>query len=237
MKNPLKAVIKRLHYPLEVMLQAVRWYLAYNLSYRNLEEMLQERGVRVDHSNVQRWVIKLTPVLEDAFRKRKNKKSSGSGSICDSWRLDETYIKIKGEDHYLYRAVDKYGKTIDFLLTAKRDRAAAQSFLAKAIKSHGVPRVITIDKSGANTAAIMAYNGEHETHIEIRQCKYLNNMVEQDHRRIKRRIRPMLGFQTFSTASIVLGGIELIHMLRKGQLEDHARFGSLAHQFDSLVTA
>src|ERR1700760_4956691 len=177
MKNPLKAVLKRLHYPLDIMLQCVRWYLAYNLSYRNLEEMMQERGVFVDHSNLQRWVIKLTPVLEAAFRKRKKK--HGRGGAADSWRLDATDIKIKGEDRYLYRAVDKHGKTVDFLVTAKRDRKAAQRFLARAVKSHGVPRVITIDKSGANIAAINAYNAEHETKIEVRQCKYLNNIVEQ----------------------------------------------------------
>jgi putative transposase len=234
-KNPFKAVLKRLHYPLEIMLQCVRWYLAYNLSFRNLEEMMQERGIDVDHSTVQRWVIKLTPVLEAAFRKRKKK--HGGGGVCDSWRLDETYIKIAGKHRYLYRAVDKHGQTVDFLATAKRDRKAALRFLTRAIKSHGIPRVITIDKSGSNTAAIEAYSAEHETKIEIRQCKYLNNIVEQDHRRIKRRIRSMLGFQTFRSASVILGGIELIHMLRKGQLRNHGRSASLAQQFNSLVRA
>jgi len=233
MKNPLKAVFQRLHYPLEIILLCVRWYLAYSLSLRNLEEMMQERGITVDHSTVHRWVMKLTPVLEAAFRKRKKK--HGAGGVCDSWRLDETYIKIAGKHRYLYRAVDKHGKTVDFLVTAKRDRKAALRFLGRAVKSHGVPRVITIDQSGANTAAIEAYNAGQKTTIEIRQCKYLNNIVEQDHRRIKRRIRSMLGFQTFRTASIILSGIELIHMLRKGQLRNHERSASLAQQFTSLV--
>jgi putative transposase len=235
MKNPLKAVLQRLHYPLEMILLCVRWYLAYNLSLRNLEEMMQERGITVDHSTVHRWVIKLTPILEATFRKRKKK--HGRGGVCDSWRLDETYLKIGGKHRYLYRAVDKHGKTVDFLVTAKRDRKAALRFLDRAVKSHGVPRVITIDKSGANTAAIEAYNTKHQTKIELRQCKYLNNIVEQDHRRIKRRIRPMLGFQTFRTASIILGGIELIHMFRKGQLRNPGRSASLAHQFNALVSA
>jgi putative transposase len=235
MKNPLKAVLQRLHYPLEIILLCVRWYLAYSLSLRNLEEMMQERGITVDHSTVHRWVIKLTPVLETAFRKRKKK--HGRGGVSDSWRLDETYLKIAGKHRYLYRAVDKHGKTVDFLVTAKRDRKAALRFLARAIKSHDIPRVITIDKSGANTAAIEAYNAEHATRIELRQCKYLNNIVEQDHRAIKRRIRPMLGFKTFRTTSIILGGIELIHMLRKGQLRNPGRSASLAQQFNSLVMA
>ena len=235
MKNPLKAVLQRLHYPLEIIFLCVRWYLAYNLSLRDLEEMMQERGIAVDHSTVHRWVIKLTPVLEAAFRKRKKK--HGGGGVCDSWRLDETYLKIAGKHRYLYRAVDKSGKTVDFLVTAKRDRKAALRFLTRAIKSHGVPRVITIDKTGANTAAIEAYNSKHETSIEIRQCKYLNNMVEQDHRRIKRRIRPMLGFKSFRTACVILSGIELIHMLRKGQLRNPGRSASLARQFNLLVRA
>jgi putative transposase len=235
MKNPFKAVLKRLHYPLEVILLCVRWYLAYNLSLRDLEEMMQERSIEVDHSTVHRWVIKLTPVLEAAFRRRK--KQHGTGGVCDSWRMDETYIKIAGQHRYLYRAVDKHGKTVDFLLTAKRDRKAAQRFFARAMKSHGVPRVITIDKSGANTAALETHNAQHETRIEIRQCKYLSNIVEQDHRRIKRRIRSMLGFQSFRTAAIILGGIELIHMLRKGKLRNHGRGASIAQQFNSLVMA
>jgi putative transposase len=203
------------------------------LSLRDLEDMMHERGIDVDHSTVHRCVIKITPVLEAAFRKRKKK--YGKGGVCDSWRLDETYVKIAGKHRYLYRAVDKHGKTVDFLVTAKRDRKSALPYLARAIKRHGIPRVITIDKSGANTAAIETYNTAHRTEIEIRQCKYINNIVEQDHRRIKRRIRSMLGFQTFRTASIILGGIELIHMLRKGQLRNHGRGASLARQFNSLV--
>ena len=138
------------------------------------------------------------------------------------WRLDETYIKIKGEWKYLYRAVDKQGNTIDFLLSAKRDTKAARRFLNKAIGSSGKPSLINIDKSGANTAAIKQYNSDENKRVKIRQCKYLNNIVEQvvrhsDHRFIKRVIRPMLGFKSFWSARATLAGVELWRMLKKGQ--------------------
>ena len=132
--------------------------------------------------------------------------------------MDETYVRVKGSWKYLYRAVDKAGATVDFLLTAKRDRKAALRFLRKAIKGNGTPEKITIDKSGANTVAIERHNAETEAGIEIRQIKYLNNIVEQDHRAIKRLIRPMLGFKSFRSAAVTLASIELMHMLRKGQL-------------------
>jgi transposase-like protein len=184
--------------------------VAYSLSYRDLEELMQERGYAVDHSTVQRWVVHYAPRIEKAFRK--HKKPTGL-----RWRMDETYIKIKGEWKYLYRAVDKQGKTIDFLLTTKRDKKAARRFLNKAIGSNGKPSLINIDKSGANTAAIQQYNKDENKRVKIRQCKYLNNIVEQDHRFIKRRTRPMLGFKSFWSARATLAGIELWRMLKKGQ--------------------
>jgi len=196
---------------LERDVATIRWYVAYPISYRQLEEMLEERGVEVDHSTLNRWVVKYTPLLDRQFRGRKR-------PVGASWRLDETYVKVKGVWKYLYRAVDKAGATVDFLLTAKRDRKAALRFLRKAIGQHGVPKKITIDKSGANTAAIESFNEEHEADIEIRQNKYLNNIVEQDHRAIKRVARPMLGFKSFRSAAVTLAGIELMHMIRKGQL-------------------
>ena len=145
--SALHKVLKRLHYPLEVMLICVRWYVAYPLSLRHVEEMMQERGVFVDHTTVHRWAIKMLPVLAAVFRRRKR-------SVGSSWRMDETYIKVCGQWKYLYRAVDRAGDTVDFLLTAKRDMAAARRFLERAINPHDVPEKITIDKSGANTAAI-----------------------------------------------------------------------------------
>ena len=132
--------------------------------------------------------------------------------------MDETYIKIKGQWKYLYRAVDSEGQTIDFLLTAHCDKKAARRFFKKAIRQHGLPEKITIDKSGANTAALEALKEETGHAIEIRQNKYLNNLVEQDHRAVKRIVQPMLGFQSFRSARVTLQGIELMHMIKKGQM-------------------
>ena len=199
------------HFEREVILWGVRWYVAYPISYRQLEEMMDERGVEVDHSTLNRWVLKYVPLLEAKFRARKR-------PVGSSWRLDETYVKVKGVWKYLYRAVDNTGATVDFLLTAKRDCKAALRFLRKAIRGNGTPEKITIDKSGANTAAIQCHNAETKAGIEIRQIKYLNNIVEQDHRAIKQQTRPMLGFKSFWSAAVTLAGVELMHMIRKGQL-------------------
>jgi len=199
------------HFEREVILWGVRWYVAYPISYRQLEEMMDERGVEVDHSTLNRWVLKYVPLLEAQFRARKR-------PVGSSWRMDETYVKVKGVWKYLYRAVDKTGATVDFLLTAKRDCKAALRFLRKAIGNNGTPEKITIDKSGANTAAIESHNAETKAGIEMCQIKYLNNIVEQDHRAIKRRTRPMLGFKSFWSAAVTLAGVELMHMIRKGQL-------------------
>jgi putative transposase len=133
--------------------------------------------------------------------------------------------------------VDKYGKTIDFVLTKQRDEKAAKRFLTKAIRRHGVPETITVDGSTANEAAIKSYNEEHGTAISIRKVRYLNNIVEQDHRAVKRVTRPMLGFKSFDTAQSTLTGIELVHMLRKGQLEDGFEKGlTVAEQFYALAS-
>ncbi len=202
---------KGAHFPKEIMLTAIRWSVAYPLSTRQVEELMLERGVHVDHSTINRWVIKYSPPLEAAFHRRKR-------PVWVSWRMDETYIQVRGEWRYLYRAVDKHGQTIDFLLTEPRDRDAALRFLTKAIRRHGLPEMITIDGSEANAAAIKGYNQEHGTAIAIRQVRYLNNIVEQDHRAVKRVTRPMLGFKSFEAAQGTLVGIELMHMLKKGQM-------------------
>ncbi len=223
-------VLKRLHYPLEVILTCVRWYVAYPLSLRHLEEMMAERGIAVDHSTVHRWAIKLLPVLEKAFRRCKR-------AVGKSWRMDETYVKIRGEWKYLYRAVDKEGNTVDFLLRARRNKASAQRYFEKSIQQNGVPETVTIDKSGANLAALHAVNAGRDTLIKIRQVKYLNNVVEQDHRAIKRIIRPMLGFKDFRCARVILSGIEIMHMISKGQMKYTGKIKpSAASQFYSLVT-
>jgi putative transposase len=149
---------------------------------------------------------------------------------------DETYVKVAGQWRYLYRAVDGNGDTVDFLLRAKRDHTAARAFFERAIGRHGVPDKITIDKSGANTAAIVSMQADSGLPIEMRQSKYLNNIVEQDHRAVKRITRPTLGFKSFRCARILIAGIEVMHMIRKGQLgEIKDTASSSANQFYSLV--
>ena len=190
----------------------VRWYVAYSLSYRDIEELLLERTIKIDHSTINRWVIKYSPQLLKAFKK--NKKCVGR-----SWRADETYIKVKGKWIYQYRAVDKSGQTIDIYLSKKRDKTAAKRFFEKSIGSSGRPEKITIDKSGANLSALETINQSYETSekFHIRQIKYLNNIVEQDHRFIKKITKPMMGFKAFQSAHATLQGVELHHMLRKKQ--------------------
>ncbi|HCT5785448.1 IS6 family transposase [Klebsiella variicola] len=223
----IRKAFKCLHYPINVIAQCVHWYLTYALSLRNLEEMMSEHDIIVDHSILHRWIIRLVPLRYKAFRLHKR-------TVGRWWRMEETYIKIKGQWKYLYRAADTAGHTIDFLLTAKRDTAAALRFFRKAIRHHGDLEVVTIDKSGANTTTLAVLNADRidEETISIRQSKNLNNLVEQDHRNIKRRIRLMLGFKSFSRAQTILAGIDLIHMIRKGQLRHSASDGlTLAGRF------
>jgi len=216
--NPAVAkVLKRLHYPLDVILLCVRWYVAYPLSLRHLEQMMAERGISVDHSTVHRWALKLLPVLEKAFRRCKR-------AVGRSWRMGRNVHSGQWRMEYLYRAVDKAGNTIDFLLRAHREKVAVQRYFEKAIARNGEPETVTIDKSGSNLAAPQALNAQSEAPIRIRQKKYLNNVAEQDHRAIKRRTRPMLGFKNFRCARIILGGIEFMHMIVKGQM----KHGSIA---------
>lgn len=208
------------HFQKAIILAAVRWYCAYPMSYRHIEELMDERGIKVDHSTINRWVIKYAPDLERKFRKCR-KKPTGS-----SWRMDETYVKVKGAWHYLYRAVDKNGNTIDFMLSKKRDKKAALKFFIKAIGSSGMPDKVTIDKSGSNKAALDHINlafafvflvsGVYLM-TDIRQIKYLNNIVEQDHRRVKRITKATLGFKSFEAAKATIAGAELYSMLKKNQ--------------------
>lgn len=224
-------------FPKDIILMAVRWYVAYPLSYRDIEELLVERGVKVDHATLNRWVVHYAPLLEKAFRQN-HKQSIGS-----SWRTDETYIKIKGAWNYLYRAVDKAGDTVDFMLSEKRDYAAAKAFFDKAIGENGLPKKVTLDKSGANKAGIDAINlqliifylsGITLLQITVRQIKYLNNIIEQDHRGIKRITNPMMGFKAFHSAKATIAGIELHRMLRKGQHKNAAN-QTIFEQFYALA--
>jgi IS6 family transposase len=201
----------------EVILWAVRWYLMFPISYRDLELMLLERGVEVDHSTVFRWNQAYAAELEKRVRPHV-RMSNGS------WRVDETYVRVKGRWTYLYRAVDSRGQTIDFLLSAKRDAAAAKRFFRKAlVQPHTVnTRTITVDKNPAYPKAVaeMKQSAELWRRSRLRQVKYLNNIVEQDHRRVKRLIRPGLGFGSFWTARRTLAGIEAMAMIRKGQIRN-----------------
>jgi putative transposase len=195
-----------------LIIQPVSWYLRYPLSYRDLEEMFLERGLEVDHSTVNRWVLAYASLIEKRLRRFRK---PHSGSV----RIDETYVCVKGQWRYLYRAIDKFGKTLDF---RRRNKAAATKFFARAVETNGMPRKIVIDKSGANTAGINEINRMLTRFccpvpIEIVRIKYLNNIVEQDHRFIKRRTRPMLGFKSFEAAASTLAGIEVASMIRKGQ--------------------
>ncbi|MEP6565381.1 MAG: IS6 family transposase [Mesorhizobium sp.] len=220
------------------MLLCVRWYLAYNLSLRDLEEMMAERGLNVDHSTVHRWVIRFSPQLLERFNRRKR-------PVTKKWHMDETYIKVRGRWVYLYRAIDSVGDTVEFLFSESRDLLAAKRFLRKAMKRHGRPDRIVIDGSQTNHEAIISCDAENRLYdrsrrslkpIRVRKSKYLNNRIEQDHRRIKRRIRSMLGFKSIAGAEVILTGIEMIHMMRKRQARYlYNRAPSLAEQFEILA--
>ena len=201
----------------EIILWAVRWYLMFPVSYRDLGLMLPDRGVAVDHTTIFRWIQAYAAQLEKRIRSHL-RLSNGS------WRVDETYIKVKGRWSYLYRAVDKTGQTIDFLLSAKRDAAAAKRFFRKALaQPHTVnPRRITVDKNACYPKAVtcMKRDGQLWRCSKLRQVKYLNNIIEQDHRRIKRLTAPGLGFGSFQTARRTIAGFEAMAMIRKGQLTE-----------------
>ena len=198
----------------EVILLAVGWYLRFSLSYRDVEELLAERGLHADHVTVWRWVQRYAPEMERRLRSRLKQTN-------DSWRVDETYIRVKGKWVYLYRAVDSSGATIDFLLSAKRDTVAAKRFLAKAlgVENHPHPRGINSDKHAGYLPAIVQLKaaGALERTCRHRPVQYLNNVLEQDHRAVKRRVNASQHFRSFWAAWRTIAGYEAIHMIRKGQ--------------------
>jgi IS6 family transposase len=229
------------HFQADIILLCVRWYLRYALSYRDLEEMMLERGLHVDHTTIYRWVQRYAPELEKRCRPHLK-------ACNDSWKVDETYIKIKKVWMYLYRAVDSEGNTIEFLLSPMRDAKAATRFFCKALASTArsvsqacpvaeqvvqptaltdtttitsAPRVINVDKNAAYPKAIadLKAAGVLSQHVELRQVKYLNNLIEQDHRFIKRLTKPGMGFFSFETAWRTLQGYEMMNMIRKGQIQ------------------
>ncbi|SFU20219.1 Transposase (or an inactivated derivative) [Mesorhizobium sp. YR577] len=230
------------HFDRSVILLCVHRYLTYNLSLRDLEEMMAERSLNVDHSTVHRWVVHFSPRLLECFNRRKR-------VVTGKWHMDETYIKVRGQWTYLYRAIDSVGATVEFFFSENRDLPAARRFLRKALERHGRPDRTVIDGSQTNHEAIISCDAENRLldrsrrspkpiriRIRIRKSKYLNNRLEQDHRRVKRRIRPMLGFKSMASAEVILSGIEMVHMMRKRQ----ARFAynpcpSIADQFEILA--
>jgi IS6 family transposase len=203
------------HFQADMILLCVRWYVRYALSYRDLEEIMLERGLHVDHTTISRWVQQYAPELERRCR-------PDLRGTNDSWRVDETYVKVKKEWMYLYRAVDSQGNTLEFLLSATRDAEAAKRFFSKTLAApHSVPpRVITVDKNAADPKAVkeLKEEGSLPTSCALRPCKYLNNVVEQDHRFIKRLVKPGMGFFSFETAGNTLHGYESMNMMRKGQM-------------------
>ncbi|MDR4328240.1 MULTISPECIES: IS6 family transposase [Bacillus] len=208
-------IFKWKHYQPDIILLTVRWYLRYNLSFRDLVEMMEERGLSISHTTIMRWVHQYGPELDKRIRRYLKQTN-------DSWRVDETYIKVKGQWMYLYRAVDSQGNTIDFCLSKTRNQKAAKRFFKKALRSFHVskPRVITVDKNPTYPIAVEELRKEKKMPlgIQLRQVKYLNNIVEQDHRFIKKRVRSMLGLKSFRTATSIISGIEAMHMVKKGQL-------------------
>jgi transposase-like protein len=204
------------HFGGEIVLRAVRRYCRYGISYRDLEQMMAERGVSVDHSTIYRWVQKYAPEIERRLRRQWRRYRS------TSWRVDETYVRVAGKWAHLYRAVDKHGNTIDFHLSPTRNTAAAKRFLGKAmngLKAWEKPTVINTDKAPTYGAALaeLKAEGKCPEETEHRQVKYLNDVLESDHGKLKQLIRPVRGFKTLRTADATIKGFEVMRALRKGQ--------------------
>jgi IS6 family transposase len=207
------SLFKRRRFPVEIIVLCVRWYSKYGISYRDLAEMMQERGVDVDPSTLFRWVQRYAPEIEKRIRQYQ-------GSRSGSWRVDETYVRVGGQWKYLFRAVDKHGQLIDFMLSSRRDTGAAYRFLRKALKtmSDWPPSSITTDKLASYPKAIRRLQSEGmlSRDVEHRTSKYLNNIIEADHGALKRLTRPTRGFQRMKTASATLKGFEVMRMIRRG---------------------
>jgi transposase-like protein len=205
-------LFKGRHFDQEIVVLCVRWYLSFKLSYRDLVTMMTERGIDLAHTTILRWVQHYTPEFAKRWKRF-------ARSVGGSWRCDETYIKVKGVWMYLYRAVDKAGKTVECFLSRNRDVNAARAFLRRAMKSQRMPTKITLDAYAASHRGVadLKENGELPKRVQVRSNKYLNNLIEQDHRRIKQRLRPMLGLQSFQTAAVVISGIELAEKIKKEQ--------------------
>jgi transposase-like protein len=216
MSNQSENPFKWRHFQSDIILLCVRWYLRYSLSYRDLEEIMLERGLHIDHSTIYRWVQHYAPELDRRCRPHVK-------GTTDSWRVDETFIKVKKEWVYLYRAVDSRGNTLEFFLSPTRDAEAAKRFFLKMLAaSHtSEPRVINVDKMLPipKAKSELKAEGRIPQSCELRPVKYLNNLIEQDHRFIKRLTKPGLGFFSLETAWRTIRGFEIMNMMRKGQLQ------------------
>ena len=219
-----------------MIVTCVRWYLRFRLSYRDLASIAAELGIPVAPSTILRWVVRYT----EEFVRRWEPYELMVGR---SWRADETYIKVNGGWVYLYRAVDEKGRTVASYLSRKRDRAAARTFFRRALKRHGQPRTITLDGFEPSHSALRRMGMRNEFNfrgpnpVKIRSCQYLNNIVEQDHRRVKFRVAAMLGFKSFQHARRILAGIELIQKLKKGQYGVPFSFGTTSNEIWRHVLA
>ncbi len=223
------------HFNYEIIILCVRWYVTYKLSYRDLVEMMAERHVDVAHTTIMRWVQRYIPEFVKPWQHY-------GRPVGASWRYDETYIRIKGRWVYLYRAVDREGQTVDFFLSDHRDITAAKRFLQQAIEKRGVPQKITLDGYAASHVAVAELQAENllPADLVVRTNRYLNNIIEQDHRRVKQRVRPMLGFKRFAHAAIAISGIELVHQLRKRPFDVSAicsRTTRTPHVWEAVLAA
>src|SRR3954465_14109152 len=220
MRRDRLALFKGRHFEPQIIILCVRRYLRYALSLRNLEEIMAERNVSVDHVTIWRWIQRYAPELSQRCRPRLRRTNG-------SWRVDETYLRVAGKWTYLYRAVDSAGDTIDFLLSPRRDANAAKRFFQKALRSanHPRPRVVNVDGNPAYPRVIAELKRTRELgrRCRCRPVRYLNNVVEQDHRAIKRRVRAMQGFRSFQSAWRTIQGIETVNMIRKGQIRGVAK--------------
>lgn len=181
------------------------------MSYRDLEEITTGRGVRVDHVTLNRWVVKYSPIVAARVQSKKR-------PTLKFWRMDQSYLRVRGKWMYLYRAIDKAGNTLDFILSERRNGLAATRFFAKALSSNGIPDKIVIDRSGVNGAGIREVSRILKrfgcpVEVQTIRSKFLSNMIEQDHRFIKRRVRHMCGFKPSKSASATLDGIEVANTM------------------------
>ena len=209
-----EALFSGRHFDRQIIILCVSWYISFKLSFRDLVIMMADRGISLAHTTILRWVQRYLPEFEKRWKRY-------ARAVGGSWRMDETYIKVRGRWVYLYRAVDKAGGTVDFFLSRNRDVNAAKSFLRSAMKNTRTPTKITLDAYAASHRAVREMKEDRELprRVQVRSSQYLNNLIEQDHRRVKQRIRPMLGFKRFDYAVVTLSGIELAEKIKKEQFK------------------